>query len=158
MDRERQICDVLYATANSAFVLSCAKEGCRGHLCYDCMQRAVFPGNSSGATCPHCRRAVTGYAYAFFPTFKSLSKFQDRITQLETKVSRLNKNIALAKADSEAATRRVDEWCRWATAAKSSISNMPPSSMPTVVVSPQLDLESARSRSPRRVGVGEYNG
>lgn len=88
-----------------------------------------------------------------------MSELQDRITQLETKVSRLNKNIALAKADSEAATRRVDEWCRWATAAKSSISSMPPSSMPTVVVGPQLDSEtSRRSRSPRRVAVGEYTG
>lgn len=124
------------------------------------MQRAVFPGNTSGdCTCPHCRRVVTGYTYALFPTFKSMSELQDRITQLETKVSRLNKNIALAKADSEAATRRVDEWCRWATAAKSSISSMPPSSMPTVVVGPQLDSEtSRRSRSPRRVAVGEYTG
>ena len=70
----------------------------------------------------------------------------------------MNKNIALAKADSEAATRRVDEWCRWATAAKTSLQAMPPSSMPTVhvVVGPHQESEARRSRSPRQ--VGEYNG
>ena len=38
-----QICDTLCATANSAFSLSCANDGCKGHMCFDCMQRAVFP-------------------------------------------------------------------------------------------------------------------
>lgn len=33
------ICDTLYATANSAFVLSCADDGCKGHLCFDCLQK-----------------------------------------------------------------------------------------------------------------------
>ena len=123
--------------------------------------RGVFPGNSSGeATCPHCRRVVVGYTYAFFATHRSVSELQDKFSQLEAKVNRMNKNIALAKADSEAATRRVDEWCRWATAAKASLQAMPPSSMPTVhvVVAPHPESETARrSRSRSRI-IGEYNG
>ena len=84
--------------------------------------RGVFPGNAHGdATCPHCRRTVTGYTYAFFATYKSVSELQDKIGVLENQVSRMKKNVALVKADNEAATRRVDEWCQWATAAKSSL-------------------------------------
>ena len=122
----------------------------------------MFPGNSSGeATCPHCRRVVIGYTYAFFATLKFVSELQDKVSQLEAKVNRMNKNIALTKADSEAATRRVDEWCRWATAAKASLQAMPPSSMPSVhvVVGPHPESETTarRSRSRSRI-VGEYNG
>ena len=99
---------------------------------------------------------MTGYTYALWPTQKSVSELQDKIGALENQVSRMKKNVALAKADNEAATRRVDEWCRWATAAKSSLQAMPPSSLPTVVLSPQVESERARSRSPRQ--VGEYRG
>ena len=37
------ICDTIYATANSAFVLSCADDGCKGHLCFDCLHKESFP-------------------------------------------------------------------------------------------------------------------
>ena len=94
--------------------------------------------------------------YAFFPTHKSVTELQDKIDFLENQVNRMKKHVALAKAENEAATRRVDEWCRWATAAKSSIQAMPPSSLPTIAMGPQVESETTRSRSPRQ--IGEYRG
>ena len=158
------ICDVVYASANSAFALSCAKDGCKGHMCFDCISKAVFPGNRSvDPTCPHCRRVVLSYSYAFFETHKSVDALQGKIAQLESEVGSMKKNVAMAKADAEQATRRLDEWHRWATSAKSSFQGMPPSSMPIVVVGQQPESDMARSRSPRQVrpsGVmyAEYNG
>lgn len=167
------ICDVLYSTANSAFVLSCAKDGCQGHLCFECLQRAVFPGNRSSqdaTTCPHCRRAVLGYSYAFFAAHKNVSALQDKLTASEAEVGRLTKSLATARTQAEEATRRLNDWCRWATAAKSALQAMPSSATPPhvrAVVSPQPDSEAARSRSPRSVRPSgalysseyvEYNG
>ena len=162
------ICDTLYATANSAFVLSCADDGCKGHLCFDCMQKAVFPGNAQEKTCPHCRRSVATYSYAFFGTHKSVSQLQDKVAMAEVEVNRLTKRLAAAKADAEQFSSRLVDWCRWGTAAKAALGNMPSSATPPHVrggaaASAQPEPEAARSRSPRSVrpsGVlyPEYNG
>ena len=118
------------------------------------MRQAVFPGNSGAqeAMCPHCRRVVSHYSYAFFATHKSVACLQDKITALESEIGRTKKHLALAKAEAEQATARVGDWCTWARAAKSSILTMPPSSMPHAHASvpPQRDSETARSRSPRQ--------
>ena len=128
---------------------------------------AVFPGNRSAqeATCPHCRRAVDGYAYAFWATQRSVSCLQDKLSHSETEVNRMKKHLAIAKIEVEQATRRVDDWCKWSTAAKGFLQAMPPSSMPHVHVGPppQVESETARSRSPRQVRTSgvvypEYNG
>ena len=162
------ICDTLYATANSAFVLSCADDGCKGHLCFDCMQKAVFPGNAQEKTCPHCRRSVATYSYAFFGTHKSVSQLQDKVAMAEVEVNRLTKRLAASKADAEQFSSRLVDWCRWGTAAKAALGNMPSFAMPPHVrggaaASAQPEPEAARSRSPRSVrpsGVlyPEYNG
>ena len=117
--------------------------------------QAVFPGNSTEAICPHCRRGVSHYSYAFFATFKNVSILQDRVAALQSEVGRSKKHLALTKAEAEQATSRLRGWSRWATAAKGSLQAMPPSSMPHVHVSvpPQGDSETARSRSPRRPQV-----
>ena len=163
------ICDTLYATANSAFVLSCADDGCKGHLCFDCMQKAVFPGNAQEKTCPHCRRSVATYSYAFFGTHKSVSQLQDKVAMAEVEVNRLTKRLAASKADAEQFSSRLVDWCRWGTAAKAALGNMPSSATPPHVrggasagTQPEQP-EAARSRSPRQVrpsGVlyPEYNG
>ena len=119
------------------------------------MRQAVFPGNNGAqeAMCPHCRRVVSHYSYAFFATHKSVSCLQDKIAALESEIGRAKKNLAHAKAEAEQATARVGDWCTWARAAKSSIQAMPPSSMPhahTSVPPPQREPETARSRSPRQ--------
>jgi uncharacterized Zn-finger protein len=162
------ICDTIYATANSAFVLSCADDGCKGHLCFDCLQKAVFPGNAQEKTCPHCRRAVATYSYAFFTTHKSVSQLQDKVGMAEIEVNRLTKRLAAAKNEAEQASSRLVDWCRWGTAAKAALGNMPSFAMPPHVrggaaASAQPEPEAARSRSPRQVrpsGVlyPEYNG
>jgi uncharacterized Zn-finger protein len=162
------ICDTLYATANSAFVLSCADDGCKGHLCFDCLQKAVFPGNAQEKSCPHCRRAVTTYSYAFFGTHKCVSQLQDKVGMAEIEVNRLTKRLAAAKTDAEQFSSRLVDWCRWGTAAKAALGNMPSSATPPHVrggasAGAQPEPEAARSRSPRSVrpsGVlyPEYNG
>ena len=159
------IWDTLCATANSVFSLSFANNGCKGHMCFDCMQGAVFPGNAQEKTCPHCRRAVATYSYAVFGTHKSVSQLQDKLGLAEIEVSRLTKRLAAAKADAEQASSRLVEWCRWGTAAKAALGNMPYSASPPqarVAVSSQPETEAARSRSPRQVrpaGVWlEYDG
>ena len=166
------ICDTIYATANSAFVLSCADDGCKGHLCFDCLQKAVFPGNAQEKTCPHCRRSVASYSYAFFGTHKSVSQLQDKVGMAEIEVNRLKKTLAAAKNEAEQASSRLVDWCRWGTAAKAALGNMPSSAAPPHVrgaaagaaaAGVQPEPEAARSRSPRQVrpsGVlyPEYNG
>ena len=121
------------------------------------MRQAVFPGNGGAqeAICPHCRRAVSNYSYAFFATHKSVSCLQDKISALESEIGRTKKNLAHAKAEAEQATARVGDWCTWARAAKSSIQAMPPSSMPHAHTNapPQRESETARSRSPRQPQV-----
>ena len=165
------ICDTVYATANSAFVLSCADDGCKGHLCFDCLQKAVFPGNAQEKTCPHCRRAVATYSYAFFTTHKSVSQLQDKVGMAEIEVNRLTKRLAAAKTDAEQFSSRLIDWCRWGTAGKAALGNMPSTATPPHVrgaaagaaAGVQPEPEAARSRSPRQVrpsGVlyPEYNG
>ena len=163
------ICEVTYSTSNSVFTLSCAAVGCQGHLCFDCLQKAVFPGNRSsqdGATCPHCRRAVDSYSYAFFAAHKNVSALQDKLTASDADVKRLTKSLATAKAQADEATQRLQDWCAWATATKGAIQAMPSSAIPPHVRAfsgPQPDSEAARSRSPRSVRVSgvmysEYNG
>ena len=118
------------------------------------VRQAVFPGNNGAqeAMCPHCRRVVSHYSYAFFATHKSVSCLQDKIAALESEIGRAKKNLAHAKAEAEQATARVGDWCTWARAAKSSIQAMPPSSMPHAHTSvpPHRESEIARSRSPRQ--------
>ena len=125
-------------------------------MCYDCIQKAVFPGNNGAqdAICPHCRRAVSNYSYAFFSAFKTVAYLQERLSAVESEVGRTKKHLAVAKAEAKQATARVGEWSRWATAAKSSLQAMPPSSMQHVHVSvPSRESETARSRSPRQPQV-----
>ena len=153
------ICDVIYSTSNSVFVLSCAAEGCQGHLCFDCLQKAVFSGNRSsqdGATCPHCRRAVDSYSYLCFAAHKNVSTLQDKLSASDAEVKRLTKSLATAKAQAEESTMRLKDWCQWATATKSAIQAMPSSATPPHVrafAGPQPDSETGRSRSPRRSQV-----
>ena len=120
------------------------------------VRQAVFPGNGTQAICPHCRRAVSNYSYAYFATFKNVSSLQNQISDLQFEVGRTKKHLASAKAEAEQATARLREWSRWATTAKNSLQAMPPSSMPNMHVSapPQgAGPETARSRSPRRPQV-----
>ena len=149
------ICDVTYSTGSSVFVLSCSAEGCQGHLCFDCLQKAVFPGNRSsqdGATCPHCRRTVSSYSYAVFASHKNVSDLQDKLSASQAEVKRLTKSLATAKAQAEESTNRLKDWCQWATATKSAIQAMPSSVTPPHVrafAGTQPDPETRRSRSPR---------
>ena len=152
------ICEVTYSTANSVFVLSCAAEGCQGHLCFECVQKAVFPGNrsSDGSTCPHCRRVVNSYSYAFFASHKNVSVLQDKLSASEAEVKLLTKQLANAKAQAEESTSRLQKWSQWAVAIKSAILTMPSSATPPharTFSSTQPDSEMARSRSPRQQHV-----
>ena len=45
--------------------------------------------------CPHCRRVVSHYSYAFFATHKSVACLQDKITALESEIGRTKKHLAL---------------------------------------------------------------
>ena len=149
------ICEVIYSTANSVFVLSCAADGCQGHLCFDCVQKAVFPGNQTAqddSKCPHCRRVVDSYSYAFFAAHKNVSTLQDKLSASDAEVKRLTKSLATAKAQAEESTHRLKDWCQWATATKSAIQAMPSSATPPHVrafAGTQPDSETRRSRSPR---------
>ena len=148
------ICDVIYSTSNSVFALSCSADGCQGHLCYECVQKAVFPGNRSsqdGATCPHCRRAVDSYSYLCFAAHKNVSTLQDKLSASDAEVKRLKKSLATAKAQAEESANRLQDWCEWAISTKSAIQGMPSSATPHVrFAGPQPDTETGRSRSPRR--------
>ena len=154
------ICEVTYATANSVFVLSCAKDGCMGHLCFDCLQKACFSGTRSSQdppACPHCRRQVSSYSYAVFQAIKNVDALQTKIETSSAEVTRLTKNLATAKAQADESSQRLKDWCQWATATKSVIQGMPSSAMPPHVrplgplPSGQADSDAARSRSPRQV-------
>jgi hypothetical protein len=146
------ICEVVYSTANATFTLSCAAEGCQGNLCFDCLQKAVFPGNrsSDGSNCPHCRRAVDSYSYAFFASHKNVSALQDKLSASDAEVKRLTKSLATAKAQAEDSMNRLKDWCQWATATKSAIQAMPSSATPPRARS---FASPPRSRSPRRPQV-----
>ena len=150
------ICEVMYPTSNSVFALSCAAEGCQGHMCFDCLQKAVFPGNRSsedGASCPHCRRAVNSYSYLCFAAHKNVSTLQDQLTASDAKVQRLTRRLETAKAQAEETTTRLVGWCKWATATRSAIQSMPSSADPPHfrdIAPVRVDLERRRSRSPRR--------
>ena len=129
-------------------------RGCEGHLCFDCVQQTVFPGNSTNdATCPHCQRPVDAYSYAFFATHKTVASLQDRLSSLDAEVNGLKKSLSGTDAIAEEAMARVDEWRRWATVAKGKLASMPPSGMPRVhaVSNPGPRSEAARSRSPMRM-------
>ena len=154
-----------------AFVLSCAGDGCQGHLCFDCVSKAVFPGNRSsqdGAHCPHCRRVVDSYSYAFFAAHTNVSALQDKLAASDAELKRLNKSLTTAKAQAEESTQRLKDWCAWAAATKAAIQAMPSSAIPPHVrasAGSQPDAETApRSRSPRSsvrvsgVMYSEYNG
>ena len=123
-------------------------------MCYDCVQQTVFPGNGADAeTCPHCRRPVDAYSYAFFAAHKNVSSLQDRLSSLNAEVSGLKKSLAAANAEAEDANVRVDEWKRWAWVAKGKLASMPPSGAPLVHVRSEPGSEAPRSRSPRRSQV-----
>ena len=144
------ICEGIYCSANSACVLSCASEGCEGEMCFDCVQKSVFPGNNSsnGASCPHCERVVLGYSYAFFAFYLNRSSMQDRLAALDAEVRDLKKQLAAAEAEAEDATCCVDEWRRWSTVARAKIAAMPPSGPPHahMVFGSGADSEATRSR------------
>ena len=89
----------------------------------------------------------------------------------EIELGRLKKTLAAAKNEAEQASSRLVDWCRWGTAAKAALGNMPSSATPPHVrgaaagaaAGVQPEPEAARSRSPRQVrpsGVlyPEYNG
>ena len=130
--------------------------------------KAVFPGNAQQKVCPHCRRSVATYSYAFFGTHKCVSQLQDKVGMAEIELGRLKKTLAAAKNEAEQASSRLVDWCRWGTAAKAALGNMPSSATPPHVrggaaAGAQPEPEAARSRSPRQVrpsGVlyTEYSG
>ena len=69
------ICTQVYLTANHALSLTCAEQGCRADLCYECLNRAVFNGTDE-PKCPHCRRTVDGYGYAGFSCKRKMDEVQ----------------------------------------------------------------------------------
>ena len=150
------ICGVIYFTPNSAFSLSCAAQGCQGHLCFDCLQKAVFPGNRislDDTKCPHCRRVVDSYSYAFFAAHSHVSSLQDRLSASDVEVKRLTKSLATTKAQAAESMHRLQEWCEWATATKSAMQAMPSSATPPhtrAFAGPRQADSEARSRSPRQ--------
>ena len=150
------ICGVIYFTPNSAFSLSCAAQGCQGHLCFDCLQQAVFPGNQialDDSKCPHCRRVVDSYSYAFFGAHRFVSTLQDRLSASAVEVERLTKSLATTKAQAAESMHRLEEWCEWATATKSAIQAMPSSATlhRTRAFAGPLQADSeTRSRRPRQ--------
>ncbi len=72
------ICFKVYPTANHAFTLTCAEQGCRLNICFDCISKAVFNGVDE-PRCPHCRRTVHGYSYADFTVKRKLDHVHDQL-------------------------------------------------------------------------------
>ena len=96
------ICMKVYPTANHAFSLTCADEGCRADLCYDCLTKAVFNGAQEDAKCPHCRRSVNGYGYAAFSFKRSLDEMHARADAAEQALKEEKRNNFEARARIEA--------------------------------------------------------
>ncbi len=155
------ICRKTYATANHCLSLSCAGDGCRGHLCHDCMQEAVFTGVNE-ARCPYCRRCVSGYQFAIFPLMKTLKSVQARLDEVETDArdskrvlndrlehanSQLDEVVdTLAQAATEKATvsARLQAWERWGSQLLVFMNTTPPPRPAGTSRSSRRD----RSRSP----------
>ena len=148
-----QICDTVYATANHAFALNCSDEGCKAHLCFDCMQKAVFAGSGhQDKLCPHCRRPVHSYSYAFFSEHQNVKALREQLIAAEAEATHLKTRLAMSKCLAQRAAQRLDDWRKWAAESKNALLAMPSAAAPPRVVSPQ-----PRSRSPRPRYV-EYNG
>ena len=148
-----QICEKIYETGNHAFTLSCAEEGCRGHMCWECIQKAVF-SNMHDQKCPHCRRSVTSYTYALFSNCKLIASLEEKLSSAQADLGALKRNIVFANGERDMLMDRINQWRDWSLASKAILLNMPPSAQPARSV--RLD----RSRSPpaTRAPLGEYNG
>jgi len=148
-----QICDTVYATANHAFALNCADEGCKAHTCFDCMQKAVFSGSGNqDKLCPHCRRPVHSYSYAFFSVCQDMKALREQLAAADAEATHLKSRLAMSKLKADRAAQRLDDWRTWATASKNALLAMPSAATLPHVVSPR-----PRSRSPP-VRYVEYNG
>ena len=143
-----QICEKVYETGNHAFALSCADEGCRSNMCWDCLQKAVFSGMHE-QKCPHCRRTVTGHTYALFANYKLAASLEEKLSSAQAE-----RKMVFANGERDMLMDRINQWRDWSLASKATLLNMPPSAQPARSV--RLD----RSRSPpaARAPTGEYNG
>ncbi len=137
------ICLKPYVTPSHCLSLSCATEGCRGHLCHDCVHEAVFTGVNE-ARCPFCRRCVSGYQFALFPLMKKLTSVQTRLDEAETdareskralndRLEHANRNLievmdSLAQTVTEKAniSARLEAWERWGSQVVGFINTTPP--------------------------------
>ena len=155
------ICLKPYVTANHCFSLSCAGEGCRRHLCHDCVHAAVFTGVNE-ARCPYCRRCVSGYQFALFPLMKTLNSVQARLDEAEAEARETKRALndrlehanshlteimdTLAHAVKENATvsARLLAWERWGSELLSCVNTAPPLSP----ARPSRRDARGRSRSP----------
>ena len=124
-DLSCQICNTAYESANAAFVLNCADEGCRAHLCFQCVQRGVFANLNQDKLCPHCRRPASSFSYAFFSAHKSVNALRDKIYAKKIEATRLTKKLAVVKFDAERAMQSMTDWDSWAIASKSAVLAMP---------------------------------
>ena len=135
--------------------LRCADEGCRHHLCFQCVQRGVFANPNQEKLCPHCRRPAFTFSYAFFSAHKNVNALRERVSAAEVERTRLKKKLAIVKFDAVRAVQNINEWDKWAASSRSAVVAMPNEPRPSpVVVNPRT-----RSRSPRsEVRYVEYNG
>ena len=148
-----QICDTVYATANQAFALNCADEGCKAHTCFDCLQKAVFSDSGNqDKLCPHCRRPVHSYSYAFFSVRQDVKALGVQLAAADAEATRLKSRLAMAKSKADRTIQRLDDWRTWAAASKNALLAMPSAASLSHVVNPR-----SRSRSPS-VRYVEYTG
>ena len=153
------ICETLYATANCVFSFDCAVEhGCRGHLCWTCLQKHTLSGMSAETRCPHCRRPVSKYTYTHFAMQGRMDALQDRADRAEKLQAELNqqKQLLIAVSGERDMIRdRLSQWRAWSSTTRSALMAMPSSS---AQVSTSVRPERSRSPPSARSFEGECNG
>jgi len=153
------ICDTLYPTANCVFSFDCATEhGCRGHLCWTCLQKSTLSGMSAEPRCPHCRREVRKYTYAYFARhcrFDTLQDRADRADKLQAELNQQKYLMIAVSSERDMLRERLSQWRAWSSATRSALMSMPSSS---AHVSASARAERSRSPPPVHRFEGEYTG
>ena len=117
------------------------------------MQKAVFSDSGNqDKLCPHCRRPVHSYSYAFFSVRQDVKALEVQLAAADAEETRLKSRLAMAKSKADRTIQRLDDWRTWATSSKTALLAMPSAASLSHVVNPR-----SRSRSPS-VRYVEYTG